>query len=291
MPWSETKERKGILLCYPFEEKRLEKWEPPYIVQPKLDGVRCRALRHTMPNGDLTWLLVSSTEEIIISVPHITDALDYLNVPPDMLQLDGEIYLHGWTFEEINSVASRTVNMHPDYHKVQFHIFDQADELIHQAQRLVNISKLNLQAPLIRVPHVICWSLQDVMNAYQSLIDQGYEGIIVRHFEAPYIRRRSIYVMKFKPKKSDRYLITGYKEEIDKYGNPKGRLGALVCEKDGQVFSVGSGLDDNDRENLWKIRESLPGKYALIEYQHITPGRGVPRFPVYVSIVETGEEE
>ena len=36
--------RTGIMLCYPFEEKRLNKWNPPYIIQPKLDGERCRAV-------------------------------------------------------------------------------------------------------------------------------------------------------------------------------------------------------------------------------------------------------
>ena len=36
---------KGIMKCYPFEEKRLAEWNPPYICQPKYDGVRCRAIR------------------------------------------------------------------------------------------------------------------------------------------------------------------------------------------------------------------------------------------------------
>ena len=31
----------GIMKAVPFEEKRLAKWKPPYIVQPKFDGNRC----------------------------------------------------------------------------------------------------------------------------------------------------------------------------------------------------------------------------------------------------------
>ena len=281
----DRRKRTGVQLCYPFEEKRLAKWEPPYITQPKLDGVRCRALRHTTHEGHLTWLLVSSTEDLIISCPHIIEALESLEVPPDILQLDGELYRHGWTFEEIYSVTSRTTNMHPNYQEIEFHIFDTIEEIIPQAKRLINLSKLKLNDSLIRVQHKVAFSLSDIMAHYQQYLDEGYEGIIVRHFEAPYLRRRSIYVMKFKPKKSDSYIITGYKEEIDKYGNPKGRLGALVCESDGQQFSVGSGLDDYNRTALWEQRHSLAGKYAHVEYQHITPGRGVPRFPIFMEIL------
>jgi ATP-dependent DNA ligase len=281
--------RSGIQLCYPFEEKRLEKWNPPYITQPKLDGVRCRALRHTTNDGHWTWLLVSSTEDLIISCPHIIEALEMMDIPTDILELDGELYHHGWSFEEVYSVTSRTVNIHPDYKKIQFHVFDEIVEILSQAKRLVNLNGIEFNTTITRVPHKIAFSLKDVMAHYREYLDDGYEGIIVRHFEAPYLRRRSIYMMKFKPKKSDSYLIVGYKEEIDKYGEPKGRLGALICESDGQQFSVGSGLDDSTRKRLWSIRDSLAGQYAHIEYQHITPGRGVPRFPIFVSITEKGE--
>ena len=50
----------------PFEQKRLNKWEPPYILQPKYDGVRCRAV--PVENG---YLLLSSEENVVFSVPHI----------------------------------------------------------------------------------------------------------------------------------------------------------------------------------------------------------------------------
>ena len=86
--------RKGILLCYPFEEKRLAKWAPPYIVQPKYDGVRCRAI----PIKDNNYLLLSSEENVYYSVPHINEELKSLNLNSD-LELDGELYCHGMSFE------------------------------------------------------------------------------------------------------------------------------------------------------------------------------------------------
>ena len=49
----------GIMKAYPFSEDRLAKWEPPYVVQPKYDGVRCRAV--PLDNG--SYLLLSSEEK------------------------------------------------------------------------------------------------------------------------------------------------------------------------------------------------------------------------------------
>jgi hypothetical protein len=93
---------KGIMKCYPFEEKRLAKWSPPYIVQPKYDGVRCRAI--PTQSG---YILLSSEENVIFSVPHLNQIFNALHLN---CELDGELYCHGMSFEEIVSITSRTVS-------------------------------------------------------------------------------------------------------------------------------------------------------------------------------------
>ena len=126
------------------------------------------------------------------------------------------------------------------------------------------------------------------MRAYDQLVEDGYEGIIVRHLEAPYVKKRSIYVMKFKPKQSDEYKVVGTQEEISVDGVPKGALGALICESgDGHLFNVGTGFTRDQRQELWDIRGLLPGMIAKVEYQHITSGKKVPRFPVYVKLLQS----
>ena len=271
------RKRAGIMLCQPFEEKRLSKWKPPYLVQPKLDGERCRAVSL---NGSA--VLLSSEENIIFSVPHINEAVNELNTN---LELDGELYCHGMPFEEIHSRVGRTVNRHEDYESINFHVFDIVTEEP-QYKRMGILYDLDLQRPLRSVETIICWSFEDVMRAYDRIINLGYEGIVVRHIDTPYVRKRSIFMMKFKPKKEDTYEIVGWKEEIDKNGNAKNRLGALTCVgTDGTLFSVGTGLKDEDRQTLWDTRELLAGKTCKVQYQHITSGRGVPRFPVFVEVL------
>lgn len=286
--------REGIMLCYPFEEKRLAKWKPPYIVQPKLDGERCRAYGYDPPEISLTidWSLLSSEVNHIESVPHIIKALRK-QITPVQTELDGELYIHGQSFDQIHSRVGRTVNIHPDYEEVGYYIFDIVTDKP-QYERIGNLLDLSqkVEPPLFVVPFRVCYDLADVLEAYDEFIGLGYEGIVVRHWENRYIRRRSTYMMKFKPKKDDFYKIIGIKEEISIEGIPKGRLGALICTggEEGGEFSVGSGLDDDTRASLWEERESLPGKIAHVKYQHITTGRKVPRFPVFIEIIEAEPE-
>lgn len=270
---------KGIMKCYPFSEERLAKWTPPFIVQPKFDGVRCRAI--STENG---CLLLSSEENIIYSVPHINKAISNLKIESE---LDGELYCHGLSFEEIVSITSRTVNLHPNYQNIQFHCFDIINSKP-QLTRSLAIEKLrNINPYIVIAPFWLCENLDDIMRTYDKLMELGYEGIIVRHFQAPYEIKRSLYVMKFKAKKEDDYEILGYQEEISIDGMYKDSLGALVCSSgDGNVFSVGSGFTRDQREHLWKNKESLIGRVAKVKYQQLTTGKKVPRFPVFVEVIE-----
>ena len=96
--------RKGIQLAYPFEEKRLQKWSPPYLVQPKLNGERCRALLLNEP------VMLSSEENLITSCPHILEEFrTIVQRFPELkgLELDGENYSHGTLLQDIHSIVSQ----------------------------------------------------------------------------------------------------------------------------------------------------------------------------------------
>ena len=275
---------KNIQKCYPFEEKRLVKWQPPYIVQPKYDGVRCRAVPVTTgPHGD-DYMLLSSEENVIWSAPHINDALRKLHL---RAELDGELYCHGMSFEQIISITSRTVNLHPDYKRIQFHCFDIVNDQPQMKRSLIIENLRGINPHIVVAPFWVCSNLDEVMSTYDKLMELGYEGIIVRHTQAPYETKRSLYVMKFKAKKEDDYEILGYQEEISIDGRAKDSLGSLVCRSgDGNTFSVGTGFSKDQRDSLWRHKEELIGKVAKVKYQHLTTGKQVPRFPVFVEVIE-----
>lgn len=280
MPEQVSHRWKNIMKAYPFSEDRLAKWTPPYIVQPKYDGVRCRVIPLQTAEG---CLLLSSEENIIYSVPHLNAIFAGLQLKTE---LDGELYCHGMSFEQIVSITSRTVNLHPDYQKIQFHCFDIINQEPQMKRALIIENLRGINPHIVVAPFWICQNLDDVMRTYDKLMGLGYEGVIVRHTQAPYELKRSLYVMKFKAKKEDNYGIVGVQEEISIDGRAKESLGALVCKSgDGNIFHVGTGFTADERKDLWERRESLIGKTAKIKYQHLTTGKQVPRFPVFVEIV------
>lgn len=286
MAWRESK-RRDIMLCYPFEEKRLVKWGGRAVVQPKLDGIRCRAVWN---EEEGRWVLLSSEANEIVGVPHINEALRGLPAK----EYDGELYTHGMPFEEIVSRAKRQEgNIHPQYHQLQYHIFDLVSPLpqIGRLLDLKNILSTDGEA-IQRVQSYVCRGVDQVMGYYRSICARGYEGIIARKLDGMYERRRYTGIMKFKPKKKDWYRITGWKEEVGKHGEPKGSLGAIIFRgDDGSEGSVGSGLTAAQRKDLWNGRDGLIGRLVEVEYQHITPGKGVPRFPVFIRIIDPNKWE
>lgn len=273
--------RKGIMLCYPFEEHRLAKW-PAAIVQPKLDGDRCRAIFDG--SGNVT--LLTSEENEVQSVPHIKRSLEAMHL--SHVELDGELYRHGMLHQDIRSIVGRTRNLSNDYGEVQYHVFDCVDQdfQIGRLQRVRNILA-DADASIHVVPFELAHNVEQIMQLMADYGEAGYEGIIVRHPFGQYTRKRTTQMMKFKPRKEDFYAIIGSEEEISIEGVPKGALGALVCKDDaGTTFRVGTGpaLTREARQSLWAERSQLPGKVAHIKYQHLSNAH-VPRFPVLVEIV------
>jgi len=272
---------KGIQKCYPFEEKRLAKWSPPYIVQPKYDGVRCRSIPITTGLKGNEVMLLSSEENVVYSVPHLNEALRGITA-----ELDGELYCHGMSFEEILSITSRTVNIHPEHKKIQFHIFDVVNDQPQMRRNLIIEQLRGLSPWLVVSPFWICESLDDVKRTFDQVIKLGYEGIIIRHANAPYEKKRSTFVMKFKPKKQDEYAIVGWVEEVSKDGVPKGRIGALtMSSQSGDLFNVSAGLDFEEKARLWKIRESLHNFRAIVHYQHLTDKK-IPKGTFNIEVIE-----
>jgi len=273
---------KGIMKCYPFSEERLAKWTPPYIVQPKYDGVRCRAIP-LETSADRGFMLLSSEENVVFGTPHLNIILMTLGLRGE---LDGELYCHGMSFEEILSITSRSVNLHPDHRRIQFHCFDIINDQPQMKRQLI-IENLRGLSPWIQVaPFWLCSDLSDVKETYDKIIKLGYEGIIVRHQLAPYEVKRSLWVMKFKPKRQDIYKIVGWNEEVSINGTPKGRIGSLVfSSQTDDIFSVSAGLNDDSKAKLWIIREELAGKSAIVHYQHLTD-RKIPKGCFNLEIID-----
>ena len=253
--------RTGIMLCYPFEEKRLLKWNLPVIVQPKFNGDRCRAI---IKNGTVT--LLSSEAIEILGAPHVNNLLSKHNLD---IELDGELYRHGMLHQDIHSIVSRKVNLHPEHSVMRYHVFDVVSQSTPQVNRIQLLHKLPIFNNTIqKVPFVLANTVDDIMRIMDEYIQQGYEGVVVRELTAPYVRKRSTSVMKYKPHQEDAYEIIDFVQEVSKDGIKKEMIGAVQCVDDmGTKFKVGFTTEHDLKHYWWVNREELIGKWLEVRYQ------------------------
>lgn len=269
--------REKIMLGYPFDEQKFNKLRKPAFLQPKLEGDRCR-------NESWHNKLLSSGVKLRVSVPHIAQELKYMHSYWKHLELDGELYKHGLSHEgrknSIRSIVSRTKNLHPNYKIMEYHIFDivSSDKQYTRLEILDDFFILNQFTFIKKVPSHPITTLDEVQYWYDYYINQGYEGIILRDNSAKYVRNKTNFLIKLKPRMSDSFTITGFKEEIDKYGNPKQTLGAICLKDDkNRKFKVGTGPTQYQRQLLWDNRHKLLGEMCKIRFQDFTKARGVPK--------------
>lgn len=263
--------REGIMLAYPVEDdQRVARLGEMFIAQPKLNGDRCHVeWFHGEP------VLISSYGNMFEGLDHITGALKQVKTP---MHFDGELYVHGWNKDKIHSAVSRKTNKSEDAQFIEFYIFDvKAD--IPQISRIGILQEMKLNWPLRRVQSYTA-NINNWRDLAHTFVENGYEGIILRDLDSPYVEKRSTKMLKYKPTYSDHYVILDIKEAISKEGEPKEMLGAfLVGSKTvlNDSFWVGAGkLSHDERIRLWKIGEGLIGKTLEVKHEKLTTGGGVP---------------
>jgi ATP-dependent DNA ligase len=256
------------MLCYPTEEGRVRRLGSDFLAQPKLNGERTRVeYFHDEP------VLLSSEGNIW----HFCDKIkaELANYPP--LPFDGEIYKHGWSRERIHSALSRKVNRNDDVDELEFHIFDiQVPKLI-QIERAGQLRSYQNTDRIQIVPWYHC-NQNDWKYLATTFVEDGYEGIILKHAYAEYVTKRSVYWLKFKPTEKDIYRIVGYKQLIDKNGNPREELGAFICcGDDGTLFAVGTGsaLTPANRIRYWAIRDKLIDHDLIVKHEEGKTTNGI----------------
>jgi DNA ligase-1 len=128
---------------------------------------------------------------------------------------------------------------------------------------------------------------RDQLDRYaKDQVNLGFEGIMIKELQAPYICKRSTDWMKWKPTITVDLEVVGVEEGT---GRNLGRLGALVCHgvDDGKeiTVNVGSGFSDTDRDDYWTNRNLVIGRTAEVLCDVITQnqdGTYSLRFPRFV---------
>ena len=314
----------GFTYDIPTEEKRFEvslankyqdrlekgKLDFPYIVENKLDGVRC----WISMDYDGNIVMRSRKNKEFVACPHIAKndfVKKFFEIYPDAI-LDGELYNHELKddFNKIVSLVKKTKPKAEDLEEsaklVQYHCFDSyypsEPQLLYTERktRLLNIFEQNgwITKELNKDSFYLVgltwihyfgqgWKLESwnvdsesmVELSIERRVERGYEGIMLKK-DVPYFFGRSSDMLKYKKFFDKEFKIVDFEEGN---GNLAGIAAAVICEtEDGQTFKAGvMGTQDYARD-LFTNKDLYKGKMATIVYQALTPMKdgkgGVPRF-------------
>jgi len=262
-------------------DKQKAKIKFPCHVQPKLDGVRMLARKK---NGIVAmWSRMGKP----ISIPNIIHGqLD--KMLPEGECVDGELYVHDWTFQRIVSAVKKKTS---DTDLLEYHIYDSPHLTKTFEERFPNVvwdkafqeiwdqSHQNPKIKLVSTSMAIDAESFDKLE--QEFITNGYEGMMARNAGSLYRHKhRSYDLQKVKRFIDSEYKIIGGKDGV---GKEKGLIVWRCVTPAGLEFSVRPTGVAEERARLFKSREDYFGKMLTVQYQELTDD-GVPRFPVGVTI-------
>jgi DNA ligase-1 len=271
--------------------------------QPKLDGIRCIAMREG---------LFTRTGKEIVAVPHIHEALEpFFEKYPNAV-LDGELYNHEYK-SDFNKIIHlvRKQNLDDEHLEesslmIEYHIYDAPvignhnpsrpsgryteKDLFSDRTSVLDAQFANLKlnqgdvdywkSPLVIVETIEIHGREQLDRCYEDYIEAGYEGQMIR-LDGPYENKRSPKLLKRKEFMDEEYTILGWEEGG---GNRTGTLKHLKFEnKHGKEFHSNIKGTFEYLTKLFKNADDLIGKEATVKYFNLTPD-GVPRFPYVIAI-------
>jgi ATP-dependent DNA ligase len=262
----------------------------PVRVEPKLDGLRCIAVKH---QGAVTMFTRNGT--ILDTLPTIKAVLEA--APWDNFVLDGEAMGSDWN-ESASVVMSR--KKAKDDSGIVYHVFDgmHFDDWRDQANNFSLVDRVELveellgqlpkDAPVKQVSGTTVKDQKGLLTFYAKTMESGYEGIMVKDLSSNYSFKRSNAVLKLKPITTYEGVVVGHYE--GRRGSKREGLwgGFNVVLPNGIVTHVGGGFTDKLKAEIGLEPQSWIGKVIEIEGQPDPLTKdgltkdGKIRFPVYL---------
>jgi len=280
---------KGIVIDDPIQY--------PIRVEPKLDGLRCIAVKH---NGEVTMFTRNGT--VLETLPSIKAAIEAADW--DDFVLDGEAMGSDWN-ESASVVMSHKKAkddtgiifhvfdaMYFDDWKTQVNTFSLTDRVLLIKELL---DKMKPGSPVKQVEGKTVSDQGELLKFYSKTMEGGYEGIMVKNLNSHYVFKRSDAVLKLKP-------VTTYEGVV--VGSYDGRRGSKreglwggfeVVLPNGVVTRLGGGFTDKLKAEIGMNPSEWNGKIVEMEGQPdpltqdgLTKD-GKVRFPVFMRVRDNND--
>lgn len=274
--------------------------------QWKINGLRCFI---TAYKGDTIFnpvrLKFQSREGIVWNT--LTALEDYLfdslsadiiqNMLDDNWALDGEIYLPGYSVNEINHFVKDPNDIHNKL--LQFWCYDIAiPEMVQHKRDRIRLDikpftifdskdkHLNNKKQLVILPTYHICNDTDAYAWRDKFIDLGFEGLILRNPDVDYQygRRRVGYMEKFKTKTDGKFEI------VDIQPERKRNLPIITCRNDinDSTFETRFSMPHDKQEYILNHKEDYIGKFVFISYGERS---GVEKVPFHIKEVSLIDAE
>lgn len=260
----------------------------PCLATPKLDGIRCLVVKGKAVTRNFKPLPNEHARRLISQLPE---------------GFDGEVILKGKQFNETSS-AIMSHEGEPDFTYAVFDWCINNDKpYSNRMKDLKNAAGSNIVEKILPVE---IKNEKELLKWEERWLRDGYEGVMLRSPDGPYKMGRStvreFFLVKFKRFTDSEAEVLSLEEQMentnvatkDAFGHtersghkdgfvPKGTLGAFNVRdlKTKIEFSIGTGLNDVLRDEIWKNKKAYIGK--IIKYKSQKCGeKDLPRFPVFL---------
>jgi DNA ligase-1 len=246
------------MACHPIE--RVPTFRYPAYAQPKMDGVRC------LFDGTKAW---SRGLELFPEW-----VLDLFRFDTGGLVVDGELYVHGSSFQQIQSAVTKANALTP---QVEYWIFDlvMPEPFDVRLATLEALLERDIPDAIKLVPTHRVVDAEWMRRYHDRFCEMGFEGTILREAESPYEHKRSRHIVKVKDFVDTEFPVVGWK-------TGKGK------EADQIMFTCqapnGLKFDVTPNESIETRRQWLPHAATFIGKQYTVKHQGyydsgIPRFP------------
>jgi hypothetical protein len=279
--WSGLIREYPVMLCSQFEQKLVDKIKFPAYAQMKMDGMRFNAIvrdgkvEYRSRNGKEIQLLGNLDEQFIAMAGEVDCVFDgelLVMLPGDHQFADrqtGNGILNKANKGTISAEEAAMVHASV-WDLIPYAYFTDGHCPVPYSKRFSSLEQLiqKQSADNKRVWLVssqIVQTIDEAQEMFQEYLSLGYEGIILKDGSGIWEDKRAKHQIKFKGELECDLKIVAVEEGSGKYA---GMLGAMICESsDGVVkVSVGSGLNDEHRINLWHIKQEILDKIVAVKY-------------------------
>ena len=267
-----------------------------WIASRKIDGLRCiiylgdDGKLHTSSRGATNY---DSAMFEILTHP----ALIKLFKNNEGLMLDGECYHHGYTLQQINSIA-RTQKVAKDLEILQFYWYDIVDlnnpfksrlakmksiaeelkeygsEIGWDPDRIFKENELRIQF----VPQIEVSGWDNMMKLHNEYVSEGWEGLVIRDPERPYKPNgRTNDMIKIKVYKDDCFKVVG--KEAGLRGSED--MVFIMQMPDGRTFKAKPFGDREQKQEYWiNFEEKYNGHIGECKFFYYSDD-GIPLQPAF----------